>query len=166
MSQYTDVVQIDLSDVQEFGGGGGPQLDPGEYVFDIESAKSDTSKSQQPVWKVGFVVAEGEHAGKKMINSYSLQSQALGRVKQLALAIGADLSKLDAAQYVGARLRATVIHRTGDAQLGPDGNPLPARTFANIANERPYEDAAAQPAAPPPPVTRGAKNGAAPVRRA
>lgn len=154
MSQYVDSeVQIDMTDVREFGGGGGPQLDPGEYVFDIVTAGPDTSKTGNPVWKVSFIVAEGDHQGKKMTNSYSLQSQALGRLKNLALAIGAPLNVARSSDYVGARLRATVIHEQGQPQIGPDGTPMEARIYTKIANERALEQQEAAPP-PPPPVTR------------
>jgi len=165
-NQFVDSeVQIDLTNVQEFGGGGGPQLAPGEYVFDIVGAKEDTSKSNNAVWKVEFVVAEGENAGKKLINSYSLQSQALGRVKMLALAIGAPLTVMRTSDYVGARLRATVLHEPGQAQVGADGTPMEPRIFANIANERPLETQQDAAPPPPPPVTRGRAAGTA-ARRA
>lgn len=158
-NQFVDSeVQIDLTDVQEFGGGGGPQLAPGEYVFDIVAAAQATSKSNNPVWKVEFIVAEGDNAGKKMINSYSLQSQALGRVKMLALAIGAPLTVMRASDYVGARLRATVLHEPGQAQVGADGTPMEPRIFAKIANERPLETQQDAAPPPPPPVTRGRRN--------
>jgi len=157
-NQFVDSeVQIDLTNVDEFGGGGGPTLEPGEYVFDIVAAAQATSKTNNPVWKVEFVVAEGPDTGKKLVNSYSLQPQALGRVKMLALAIGASLTTIKASEYVGSRLRASVTHTTGDAQPGPNGQPLPPRVFQNIANERPYETAEeiAAAAPPPPPVTQG-----------
>lgn len=165
-NQFVDSeVQIDLTDVREFGGGGGPQLPPGEYVFDIVTAKQDTSSTNNSVWKVEFIVAEGEHAGKKMTNSYSLQSQALGRIKQLALSIGAPLNTIKTSDYVGARMRATIIHVAGKAQVGADGTPMEPRIFANIANERALETQEEAPP-PPPPVTRGkAANGTA-ARRA
>jgi hypothetical protein len=126
------------------------------------SAKQDTSKTNNPVWKVEFVVAEGEHAGAKLTNSYSLQSQALGRIKQLALAINAPLNTIRSADYVGARLRATVIHRQAPPQVDAQGQPQEPRTFANIANERALEAQEEAPPPPPPPVTRGknANNGA------
>lgn len=157
-------VQIDLSgsDIKEFGGGGGPQLPPGEYVFDIVSAKPDTSSTNNPVWKVEFVVVEGEQANQKLTASYSLQSQALGRVKMLAMAIGAPLTTIKSSDYVGARLRATVIHNAAKPQVAPDGSTLEPRIFANIANERTYETEVEAAPPPPPPVTRGkaAANGA------
>jgi len=161
MSQFVDSeVQIDLTDVQEFGGGGGPQLPPGEYVFDIVAAAQDTSKTGNPVWKVEFVVAEGDQAGKKLVNSYSLQSQALGRVKQLALAIGAPLNVIRTADYVGARLRASITHDPAPAQVGADGMPMAPRIFAKISNERAYETQEEAPPPPPPPVTRKATGAA------
>lgn len=157
-NQFVDSeVQIDLTNVQEFGGGGGPQLAPGEYVFDIVAAAEGTSKSNNSVWKVEFIVAEGDSAGKKMTNSYSLQSQALGRVKQLALSIGASLTVIRSSEYVGARMRATIVHEPGQAAVGADGQPLEARIFAKIANERALETQEEAPP-PPPPVTRKAAN--------
>lgn len=163
MSQYTDVIDIDLTNVREFSGEGGPQLAPGEYVFEVASAEQGTSSTNNPVWKVTFVVAEGPSQGAKLSNSYSLQPQALGRVKKCALAIGATLTRLDASEWVGSQFRGVVAHEEGQAKMGPDGNPLPARVYARIVNELPLEQAQAEAPPPPPPVTRKA---AGTVRRA
>jgi hypothetical protein len=154
MSQYTDVVQIDLTDVREFSGEGGPQLAPGEYVFEVASAEQGTSQSNNPTWKVTFVVADGPNQGAKLTNTYSLQPQALGRVKKCALAIGATLTRLDASEWVGSQFRGVVVHEQGQTKMGPDGNALPPRMYAKLVNELPLEQAQAEAPPPPPPITR------------
>jgi hypothetical protein len=172
-SQYTEFeINEDLSAVKEFSGdgGGAPALPPGEFIFDVVSLTQGTSKTNNPKIEVTFEVAEGEYTGTRLTNNYSLQSQALGRLKKLMMACGAQLDKIRSSEIIGARIRAAVVHNEGKQQLGPDGGPkcdangepYPPRVFANIANERPLEEA--QPvvaAAPPPPVTRKATTPAA-----
>jgi hypothetical protein len=176
MSQYTDFeINIDLTNVQEFSGEGasGPALPPGEFVFDVIHLEQGSSQSNNPTIPVTFKVVEGEYAGVELTNSYSMLPQAVGRWKKLQMACGAQIDKIRSAEIIGARIRATIIHREGKQQLGPDGTPkrdangevYPPRVFANIANERPLEEAQPAAAAPPPPVTRKTTNAAA-VRRA
>jgi hypothetical protein len=168
MSQYTEFeIAEDLTNVQEFAGdgGGAPALPPGEFVFDVISMTQGTSKTNNPKVEVTFEVAEGEYVGVRLMNNYSLQSQAIGRLKKLMMACGAQLDRIRSSEIVGARIRATVVHNEGKQQLGTDGAPkrdsngevYAPRVFANIANERPLEEAQpAAAAAPPPPVTRKA----------
>jgi hypothetical protein len=168
MSQYTEFeINEDLTNVQDFAGdgGGAPALPPGEFVFDVINMVQGTSKTNNPKIEVTFEVAEGDYTGVRLTNNYSLQPQAIGRYKRLAMACGAPLDKIRSRDVVGARIRATVVHNEGKAQNGADGTPLPPRIFANIANERPLEEAKVQEVAPPPPVTRKTA-AAAPVRRA
>jgi hypothetical protein len=168
MSQFTDFEdQVDLSQVQEFGGsGGGPALPPGEYMFDLVGFEKGTSSKNQPVYKVTVSVVEalsGDTSliGKQLQQSYSAQQQALGRIKQLGKAVGARMDRIASADYIGGRFYASIVHNEGGAAADQAGNPLPPRIFANIANERPLEDATPAPAPTPPPVTRKATTPAA-----
>lgn len=165
MSQYTRIINDeDYSDVTPWGGeGGGPVLPPGDYIFDVVNVEEAISRSNNDTYRVTFRVVEGEHEGKEIVNSYSRSPKAKGRIAALLVACGAPLKGFDSDAVIGSRMMATVIHRTGDKAFDPSGNELPPRTFANIANERPYAQAKAEVPPPPPPVTR-AKPGA--VRRA
>jgi hypothetical protein len=175
-SQYTEFeIAEDLSGVQEFAGdgGGAPALPPGEFVFDVVHLTQGTSKTNNAKIEVTFEVAEGEYQGVRVTNNYSLQPQAIGRLKKLMLACGAQLDKIRSSEILGARVRATIVHNEGklmtnvdgSPKLGLDGLPIAPRVFANIANERPLEEAKTVEAAPPPPVTRKASGNSA-VRRA
>lgn len=177
MSQYTEFeIAEDLTNVQEFAGdgGGAPALPPGEFVFDVVHLAQGTSKSNNSKIEVTFEVAEGDYAGVRLTNHYSLLSNAIGRWKKLAIACGARLDKIRSSEIMGGRIRATVVHNPGQQmrnpdgseKLGADGQPLPPRIFANICNERPLEEVAQQVAAPPPPVTRKAAGNNTSVRRA
>ena len=175
-TQYTEFeIDQDLTDVQEFDGLGNapPALPPGEYVFDVVNLIKKTSSTNNEMIVVTFEVAEGEHQGVKVDNNYSLVQAAIGRWKKLAMACGADLTKIRSSDIRGSRIRGTVVHNPGKqmtnpdgtVKVGADGNPLPPRIFANIGAERALEDdaaKAAEAAPPPPPVTRKAP----PVRRA
>lgn len=160
MSQYTEFeIAEDLTSVQEFAGdgGGAPALPPGEFVFDVVHLVQGTSKTNNPKIEVTFEVVEGEYNGVRLTNNYSLQPQAIGRLKKLMMACGAQLDKIRSSELLGARIRATVVHNEGALKLNPDGTTMPPRVFANIANERPLEEAKpAAAVAPPPPVTRKA----------
>lgn len=169
MSQYTEFeINVDLTDVREFSGdgGGGPELPPGEYVLDLIHLEQGMSKTNNPKIEVTFEVVEGEFAGKRITNNYSMQQKALGRWKKLAIACGAQITKIISSEFLGARIRATIVHNEGAPMMGQDGTPMPVRVFANVANERPLEEAApVVAAAPPPPVARKAANGTAPAAR-
>jgi hypothetical protein len=139
-------------------------------VFDLIGFEKGSSKASQPVYKVTVVVVEalsGDSAliGKQMMQSYSGQQQALGRIKKLGMAVGARLDRIASADYIGGRFYASIVHNEGQAAVDQAGNPLPPRVFANIANERPLEDAEPAPAPAPPPVTRTRANNGA-TRRA
>jgi hypothetical protein len=168
MSQYTEFeIAEDLSNVQEFAGdgGGGPALPPGEFVFDVVHLVQGTSKTNNPKIEVTFEVVEGEYQGTRLTNNYSLQPQAIGRLKKLMVACGAQLDKIRSNELLGARIRASVVHNEGAIKMNADGTQMPPRVFANIANERPLEVAQAV-AATPPPVTRAKAANNTAVRRA
>ncbi len=172
-------IDIDLSgdDVKAFGGGGGPILPIGMYTFDIASADQGTSKKNQPVAKVTFKVAdEGEHFGVELTKSYSLQTQALGRIKNLMIACGARLDKIRLGELVGARIIAEIVHTEGQGQVDAQGNVVPGRMLCDIVKEQAIEQQEAPPPPPPPaakntakttaPAAATNKNGSTAARRA
>jgi len=140
MSTGVELPEIDINlegdDIRPFGGGGGPILPPGTYTFDIVAAEQATSKSQQPVAKITFKVAD-EGFGVELTKSYSLQQKALGRIKNLMIAAGARLDKIRLGELLGARIIADVIHTESQGQFDAQGNVLPGRTFCDIVKEQP-----------------------------
>ncbi len=169
-------IQQNFSDIDAWGGEPRPLVPPGDYKLTVVGVENATAKSsQQPMVAVTFEVAEGEHAGMKVWNNYSLSPKALGRLKALMVACGASLDAFRAREIMGQTIRASVIHVEGAAQVDQSGNTLPARTFANLINELPPEEAQAQAEptkttappitkAAPAPTAKPAQNGA--VRRA
>jgi hypothetical protein len=174
MSQFNDFeIQIDLTNVQEFGGsGGGPSLPAGEYVFDVVEAKQDTSKAGNSMIVTTFAVVESLSGdptvvGKQITGWYTLKDgKGLGRIKNLMMACGARLDAIRASELIGGRIYATVIHEEGQVQVDQEGNPQPASVFAKVCNERALEAAEPAPAPTPPPVTRGKAANGATARRA
>lgn len=164
--EFTDFeVQVDLNNVDAWGGEGFQLAPAGDFELTITNLEQKSSKSQQPMIVATFEIAtEGEHKGTRVWNNYSLQQQSLGRLKQLSVACGAQLDKFVASQHIGATIRATIVHVDGQPTIGPDGTPKPARVFANVTNEMPLEEAPAQvAAAPTPPVMRGKPAATPPV---
>lgn len=149
-------VDVDLTEVQAFGGGF--KLAPeGDFDLTITNLEQKTSKSNNPMIVVTFEIAdEGEHKGTRVYNNYSLLPQAIGRLKQLSVACGASLDKFRASEHMGVTIRGTIKHVDGQPVIGPDGSTKPGGVFANVTNEQPLEGAAQETQAPPPPpVTRG-----------
>ena len=158
-------IDIDLSgdDIGAWGGGGGPRLPIGTYTFDIVSAKQDVSKKNQPVAKIMFKVAdEGEQLGVELEKSYSLQTQSLGRIKNLMIACGARLDKIRLGELVGARIIAEIIHTVGAPVVDAQGETKPGGTFCDVVKETAIEQPVAA-AAPPPATNVKAKAAAAPA---
>ncbi len=155
-------IDIDLSspDIKEFGGGGGPILPVGMYTFDIVKAEQGTSKKNQPTAKVTFKVGdEGEHFGVELTKSYSLQTQALGRIKNLMIAAGARLDKIRLGELIGARIIAEIMHTEGQGQVDAQGNVQPGRLLCDIVKETAIAQEEAPP--PPPPAAKTASKPAA-----
>ena len=181
MSNGVDLPEIDINledpAIREWGGGGGPLLPVGTYTMDITEAKQDTSKTNNPVAKVTFKVAdEGENFGVELTKSYSLQPKALGRIKNLMIAAGARLDKIRLGELVGARILVDIAHTEGQGVVAADGSVQPGKTLCDVTNEKALESAAAEPPPPPPPAAKtpakpaaaagAAKNGTTAARRA
>lgn len=175
-SEFTDFeVQVDLSNVDAWGGESRPPLPPGDYIFTATHVEQKNAKtSGNPMIVVTFTVDDesSEYNGFKVFNNYVLTQNAMGRLKQLMIAVGGSLDgKIRASEILGAKIRASVINETVVGQPDANGNPGKESVFARIQNELPLEDAPVQQATPAkaatPPVARGnqqatgAKNGAA-----
>jgi hypothetical protein len=156
-----------LAEAKEWGGESfAPEVPPGEYLLAISSVARGTSKNGNSTVIVEFEVADGEYAGKRLKNWYTLTEKAMGRMQKLKRAVGATMdSKVRSDELLGAQLYATVTHEPGEQQKNADGtlkcdangNPYPPSTFAKVLNERAVEAAAQETkaaVAAPPPVTR------------
>lgn len=178
-NEFTDFeVQVDLSEVEAWGGESRPPLPPGDYIFEAISVKQQPAKSSgNPMIVVQFRVPDdvgSEYAGFSVFNNYVLVPTAMGRLKQLMIAVGGTLDgKIRASEIMGARIRASVINEEYGGQPDANGNPTPVKVAARIQNELPLEEAQPEPAVKTqakatPPVARGNqqapagnKNGAA-----
>lgn len=152
--EENEVFGVDVQKVQEWGGDGGPLLDPGQYVFEIKGAKKGNSSStNRPVVKVQFeVVSDGPFLGAKKTKSYSLVPAALGRWKNLLLACRAPIDgTASTGHLIGQYITADVVHTTRtDAQPSMSGDAAEAKMNDDIVNEMPFDpppEEEAQPAA-------------------
>lgn len=144
-NEFTDFeLDVDLSgdDVRAWGGEQRPLVPPGDYTLTITHLESTTAESSgNPMIAVTFDVAdEGEHNGAKIYNNYSLSPKAIGRLKQLMIACGANLAKFVASELLGQTIRASVIHTESAGKVDSEGNTKGPRTFANVINEQPLEE--------------------------
>lgn len=153
MAEFTDFeIQVDVSETEAWGGESRPLVPPGDYPLTVVGVEQKTSNSGNPMINVQFEVAEGESKGSYVWNNYVLTQKAMGRVKALMVACGAQLDKLVASQLMGQTIMGTVVHTEGQASIDEQGNPRPAKTFANVINERSLSSTtttAAQTAKPP-----------------
>lgn len=145
-------LDLDLTETQAWGGE--YQLPPaGDCTLTVVNITQETSSKNNPMLAVTFEIAdEGEHKGKKVFNNYSLNQKALGRLKALSIACGASMGTFKAAEHVGQTIRATIIHVEGQPGIDEQGNPRPAKTFANVMNEQPLEEVAETAPPPKPPI--------------
>lgn len=147
---------LESDDVRAFGGGGFQLAPEGDWMLTVIDLEKKPSSKNQPMLKVTFEIAdEGPNKGVRVYNNYSLQPQALGRLKQFSIACGAQLDKFVSAQHIGQTIRGTVVHVEGQPRVGTQGEALPAGVFANVTNEQPLEDeTVAQEETPPPAQTK------------
>jgi len=148
--EFTDFeVQVDNTETAAWGGEQRPLVPPGDYqltVIHLEQRNAQTSGN--PMIAVTFEVtamADGGDAGEqkdqRVYNNYSLSPKALGRLKALQVAAGAQLDKFVASQVFGATIVGTVVHTESAPGVDGQGNPREGRSFANVINERPLEGA-------------------------
>ncbi len=166
MSEHVDF-EVDfekpLDEVKEWGGESGPLVAPGTYTLLVVECSLETG-DKAPYAAVKYEVQdEGEWKGAFVWNNYSFSGKALGRVKQLMLACGAQLDKFRAGEILGQTIVADIVHNTGAAKIDDQGNPMEPKVFANVTNERMPESATPEPAktqtkAPPPAQNNKAQN--------
>ncbi len=147
---------LNLENTEAWGGEGYPLAPAGDWSLTLINLEKKTSSTNNPMMVATFEIAdEGESKGAKCWNNYSLSDKARGRIKSLSVACGAQLDRFVASQHVGQTIRGTIVHVDGQASIGPDGTPRPARVFANVINEMPLEEVAAVVETPKPPVMKG-----------
>lgn len=146
---------VDLDGVDAWDGESAPLVPPGDYQLQIIKMESKSGAKGTYIKTTFEIVSDGDQKGNKVWNNYSLTKDAIGRLKQLAVAVGAPLQGFQASNYVGQTIEATVYHSEGTAKTDGDGNVMPARTFANIKNERAVAPVATS-TTKAPPVTKGA----------
>lgn len=163
--QFTNFeeIQIDVTETEAWNGESRPLVPAGDYNLTVVAMNQKTSESSGNSYiEVEFVVADGDQAGGKVWNNYSLSAKALGRIKSLMVACHTQLDKIVPSQFIGQTIRASIVHTEGDPRVDGNGNPLPTRTFANVINEQPLEvETKAATKAPPitnKPATKPANN--------
>lgn len=153
-------INVNTTEVQEWGGEQRPLVPIGDYVATIVMVGNKPIGQNTPAVNITFEINEGgdgTQVGGKLFNNYPLTEAALGRMKNLQLACGASLDAIRASELMGAKIRLTVIHTESAGTPDANGNPRPARTFANVCNEAPYEEKpATKAAAAKPPITQAA----------
>lgn len=147
--EFTDFeVPVDLTDVPAWGGEGGDPAPAGDWQLDIVNVSNAPSSTNKPMLTLRFeIVANGdgteapeEARGKIAYNNYMLDNATgLGRVKQLMIAVGASMDKIRGSEFMGQRIRATIVHNQGAAKVDQNGNTQPPKIFANVTNEQPIE---------------------------
>lgn len=170
MAEFADFeLDVNLTETAAWDGEQAPLVDPGEYLLQIVGFEHKPG-NKAPLIAVKYEVqTEGQWKGAFVYNNYSLSDKAIGRLKQLAVACGAQLGKIIASEYLGALIEATVYHSDGEAKIDANGQTLPARQFANVKNERAVQAQAPSKTVAAPPVSKAATatkpaNGAAPRR--
>lgn len=100
-------------------------LEEGTYLLTIAKAEEKLSSTGNPMIALEYDVsatADGEvvEGGRKLWDNYSLQAQALFKLKDLFNALGMDTSAvvdIDIADLVGQQVMAKVIQETYNGEL-------------------------------------------------
>lgn len=100
-------------------------LDEGVYLLQIAEAIEKTSSTGNPMISVTYDVlatADGEtvEGQRKLWDNYSLQAQALFKLKELLSALGVDTSAvvdMEVSDLVGQQILAKVVQETYNGEL-------------------------------------------------
>lgn len=100
-------------------------LEEGTYLLSIAEAEEKLSSSNNPMIAITYDVLATEDGtavdgGRKLWDNYSLQDQALFKLKDLFNALGIDTSsivEMDVADLVGQQIRAKVVQETYNGEL-------------------------------------------------
>jgi hypothetical protein len=100
-------------------------LEEGVYLLQISEAQEKTSSTGNPMISVTYDVVstqEGEavEGSRKLWDNYSLQAQALFKLKELLEALGIDTAAvvdLEVSDLVGQQVLAKVVQETYNGEL-------------------------------------------------
>ncbi|WP_301003098.1 DUF669 domain-containing protein [uncultured Duncaniella sp.] len=100
-------------------------LEEGTYLLSISEAEEKLSSTGNPMISLTFDVLSTEDGTpidgqRKLWDNYSLQAQALFKLKDLFQALGIDTSALvemDVSELVGQQVRAKVVQETYNGEL-------------------------------------------------
>lgn len=100
-------------------------LEEGTYLLSIAEAEEKLSSTQNPMISLTYDVLSTEDGTpidgqRKLWDNYSLQAQALFKLKDLFQALGIDTSALvemDVSELVGQQVRAKVVQETYNGEL-------------------------------------------------
>lgn len=100
-------------------------LEEGTYLLSIAEAEEKLSSTGNPMISLTFDVLSTEDGTpidgqRKLWDNYSLQAQALFKLKDLFQALGIDTSALvemDVSELVGQQVRAKVVQETYNGEL-------------------------------------------------
>lgn len=108
-----NLIRVNFEGVQT--GGGGRLLPEGTYSFELEELEEEVGQdSGEPYLKGTFKVAEGEYEGTKAWDNFSLQPQALWKLRSFLESAGyatedAEM-ELDPDELIGLVGTADIIH--------------------------------------------------------
>lgn len=100
-------------------------LEEGTYLLQVAEAQEKTSSTGNPMITITYDVvstADGEpvEGNRKLWDNYSLQAQALFKLKQLFDAVGMDTSTvvdMDISDLIGQQVMAKVVQDTYNGEL-------------------------------------------------
>jgi hypothetical protein len=78
----------DINDVQDF-----EPLPDGDYQCRLADVIEATTKNGHPMWKLKFVVIDGEYAGRYIFDNAVFSEAALPRVKLICGCLGLDVTE-------------------------------------------------------------------------
>ena len=77
----------DINDVQDF-----EPLPDGQYQCKLADVTEATTKNGHEMWRLKFVVTEGEHASRYIFDNAVFSKAALPRVKLICACLGLDVT--------------------------------------------------------------------------
>jgi hypothetical protein len=155
MTEYNDLIDMNLNDVEAWDGKTS-QVEPGEYIFEVEKVSVDQSKKGNPTLAVNFrIISDGAMKGRPMRQSYALMADnefSRKRMKALVLALGVQLGEkgeFSAQSLIGCQMQGEVIMNEYPAVDPRTGQQI-VKQSSKIVGEKAVEGAPAPQAAPPP----------------
>jgi len=112
-SKKGNTIRVDFTGVE--AGGGGRLLPEGTYLFEIKEVEQDTgADSGQPYLKFTLKVAEGDYVGTQAWDNFSLQPQALWKLRGLMETLEMEVidgeMDIDPKEFIGILVNADILH--------------------------------------------------------